>query len=222
MNNGKIKLLIVDDHPVLREGLKTVLELTKEFKVVAETDDGNEIPELISKTKPDIVLMDIRMDKIDGISASREVKKIYPEVRILLLTMYDDEEYIKEALEIGVEGYLLKMSDMKEIIKAIKIVYEDETFYDPKITKSVAEKLQGKDYNSNYEETLHKFDLTKREIEIATYIVNGYSYKQISEMLFISQFTVYNHKKNIFSKLNIKKTNELIRIAINSGLFIKK
>lgn len=221
MNPPKIKLLIVDDHPVLREGIKTVLELTKQFEVVSQTDDGSQAPELISLTNPDIVLMDIRMDKMDGISAARQVKKHHPETRILLLTMYDDEEYIREALEIGVEGYILKMSDMKDVVKAIKAVYEDETFYDPKITKSVAEKAHSGSIRTNYEETLKQYDLTKREIEIATYIVNGYSYQQIAEILFISPYTVYNHKKNIFTKLNIKKTNELIRIAINSGLFIK-
>ncbi len=222
MSDKKIKIIIVDDHPVLREGLKTVLELNGGFTVVAETDDGNVVKDLIAAKNPDIILMDIRMEKLDGISASRIVKRAFPDVKILLLTMHDDEHYIKEALEIGVEGYILKMSDMKNVVNAINTIYEDETYYDPKITKSVAEKSYDNNLKNSYEEILHKFKLSNREIEIATYIVNGYSYKQISEMLCLSQFTVYNHKRNIFAKLNIKRTNELISLAINSGLFIIK
>lgn len=220
MSDKKIKLIIVDDHPILREGLKTVLELTGGFEVVADTDDGKIVNDLIMAKKPDMILMDIRMEKLDGISASRIIKKDFPNIKILLLTMHDDEHYIKEALEIGVEGYILKMSDMKNVVYAINAIYEDETYYDPKITKSVAEKSFDKNLKNSYEETLHQFNLSSREIEVATLMVNGYSYKQIADKLCISQYTVYNHKRNIFSKLNIKRTNELISLAIKSGLFI--
>lgn len=222
MSDNKIKLIIVDDHPILREGLISVLELAGGFNVVAETDDGNIVNDLIINKNPNIILMDIRMEKIDGISASRIIKKKFPQIKILLLTMHDDEQYIKEALEIGVEGYILKISDMKNLVNAIKTIYENETYYDPKITRSVAEKSYYNDLKNNYEEILSGYKLTEREIEIATYIVNGYTYKQISDMLGLSQFTVYNHKRNIFSKLNIRKTNELISLAIKSGLFIIK
>jgi two-component system response regulator DegU len=222
MSKTKIKLFIVDDHPVLREGLKTVLELNDDFTVVGEADSGFRACELVPLTNPDVVIMDIRMEKMDGIKASRNIKLRYPGTRILLLTMHDDENYILEALEIGVEGYILKMSEMEKVINAIKIICEDDTYYDPKITQSVSNKSKDLARNNQTENILQKNNLTAREIEVIDCIVNGLSSKQIAEKLFISPFTVYNHRRNIFQKLKINRSSELISFAINSGLFFNK
>jgi two-component system response regulator DegU len=220
MTENKLKLLLVDDHPVLREGLKTVLEIGENFLIAGEADNGYDACELVPKLNPDIVLMDIRMEKMDGIEAARKIKKLYPETKILLLTMYDDENYIMEALEIGVEGYILKMSDMEKVINAIKTIHENDTYFDPKISRSIAKRSKDLSDHHKKENYLDNLGLTTREIEVVDCIVNGLSSRQIAEKLFISTNTVYNHRRNIFSKLKINRASDLVRIAINKGLFL--
>lgn len=219
MSDYKIKILIVDDHPVLRDGLKAVLELCGEFLIVGEAESGLRACELVPEVNPDVVLMDIRMKEMDGIKASRNIKKYYPSTRILLLTMHDDQNYILEALEIGVEGYILKMSEMEKVIHAIKVIFEDETYYDPKITKNLAEKSKDLTDENKNENLIIEYSLTSREIDVAECIFHGMSTRQIAEKLFISPNTVNNHKRHLFNKLNINRTGELISIAINNGWF---
>ena len=219
MIENKIKLLLIDDHPILREGLKTVLELNGKFSIVGEADSGLNACELVADLNPDVVLMDIRMEKMDGIKASRNIKHLYPETKILLLTMHDDENYIMEALEIGVEGYILKMSEMEKVIQAITIICENETYFDPKISKSISERTKHPEKKGRPINYYEEIGLTAREAEVADCIVNGLSTRQIAEKLFLSIHTVYNHRRNIFQKLKINKANELVRLAINKGLF---
>ena len=218
----KIKVLLVDDHAVLREGIKTVLELKGGFEIIGEADSGFRACELAPTLKPDIVLMDIRMDKMDGIKASRNIKYLNPDIKILLLTVVDDAEYILEALKIGVEGYILKLSDMDKVINAINVIMENETYFDPKITKSVAEIKRDPVKKIERAEIFKKYELTPREIEIAFLLVDWLSTREVSEKLNLSTFTISNHKKNIFSKLKISRFSELINFAIHEGVFIFK
>ena len=220
MSKQKIKILLVDDHPILREGLKTVLELKGEFQIVGEAESGFKACEMVPLTNPDIVLMDICMPQMDGIKASKNIKLLYPQTRILLLTMHDDANYILEALEIGVEGYILKMSEMDKVVNAINLIMENETYFDPKITQSLICKEQITENISDSDKIIAKYALTSREVEIAELIVGGYSSKQMADKLFISTNTVYNHRRNIFHKLNINRVGELINFAIKQSIFI--
>jgi two-component system, NarL family, response regulator DegU len=218
----KIKILIVDDHPVLREGIKTVLELKGEFEIVGEADSGFKACELVARLNPDIVLMDIKMEKMDGIKASRNIKLLFPSTKILLLTIHDEANIILEALKIGVEGYILKMSEMDKVISAIKLIMENETYFDPKITKSVATVTTDGLKKNERNEFLKNYDLTSREVEIARLMIDGLSTRQIADKLCVSQSTVSNHRSHVFSKLNVTKLSELISFAIHSGVFIFK
>lgn len=218
----KIKILLVDDHPVLREGIKTVLELKGDFEIIGEADSGFRACEFVPRLNPDIVLMDIRMEPMDGIKASRNIKALYPKTKILLLTMHDEADYILEALKIGVEGYILKISDMEQVVNAIKLIMENETYFDPKITKSVASVSNDIVRKSKRNEILDEYCLTTREIEIAGLMVDGLSTKQIADKLNISISTVSNHRRNIFIKLKVTKLSELISFAIHQGVFIFK
>jgi len=218
----KIKILLVDDHPVLREGIKTVLELKGDFEIIGEADSGFRACELVPRLNPDVVLMDIRMEPMDGIKASRNIKALYPKTKILLLTMHDEADYILEALKIGVEGYILKISDMEQVVNAIKLIMENETYFDPKITKSVASVSNDIVRKSKRNEILDEYSLTSREIEIAGLMVDGLSTKQIADKLNISISTVSNHRRNIFIKLKVTKLSELISFAIHQGVFIFK
>ncbi|HEX9252680.1 MAG TPA: response regulator transcription factor [Ignavibacteriaceae bacterium] len=218
----KIKILLVDDHPVLREGIKTVLELKGDFEIIGEADSGFRACELVPRLNPDVVLMDIRMEPMDGIKASRNIKALYPKTKILLLTMHDEADYILEALKIGVEGYILKISDMEQVVNAIKLIMENETYFDPKITKSVASVSNDIVRKSKRNEILDEYCLTSREIEIAGLMVDGLSTKQIADKLNISISTVSNHRRNIFIKLKVTKLSELISFAIHQGVFIFK
>ncbi len=207
---NKITLLIADDHKLVREGLKQLLELEGDISVIAQAGNGKEAIEKTLEYKPDILLLDINMPEVNGIDVLRRLKDMGVNTRIIMLTIHDDKEYIFETIKIGADGYMIKDSDADTLIKAIREVKKGSTYIQPSIAKLVAEGLNGKD-----EETIDRINkirsLTKREYEVLTLIAEGLNNKDIADKLFISEKTVKNHVSSIFKKIGV---NDRIQAAI--------
>ncbi len=207
MSSKNITVIIVDDHALMREGLMKILELDDNIDVISEAGNGEEGMEKILEYRPDIVLLDINMPKMNGIEVLRRAKDLGLESKIIMLTIHDDREYLQETIKIGANGYVLKDSDADSLIKAIKDVSKGKTYIQP----SIATLLVG-EMNEEDDEVAMKIEsLTKREYEVLTVIAEGLNNREIAERLFISEKTVKNHVSNIFRKLEV---NDRIQAAI--------
>ena len=209
----KIKLMIVDDHKVVRTGLKMLFKNDKNLKVVAEAKDGEDALKEIKKLKPDVVITDISMPNMNGIQFTKKVKETHPEVKVLILSMHDDDDYILDALDAGAMGYLTKDTGEDEIIKAIHSIANEQMYYSSSISSILAKKLLVK---SKVLDTTKR--LTERELEVLVLIVNGFSNKEIATKLFVSKRTVDNHRTNIMKKIDAKNTADIVRIAYQNNL----
>ncbi|MGB9629972.1 MAG: response regulator [Thermodesulfobacteriota bacterium] len=213
---GKIRVLIAEDHTIVRQGLSALLRSEPDFEVVGEASDGLEAIEMTRKQNPDIVLMDIGMRNLNGIEATRRIKKLFPHMKVLVLTVYDNEECIFQILRAGASGYLVKDSAMTELISAIKAIYHGDSYLSPSISKKVIEEYilhaeMGERKNL-------KNLLSEREREVLKLIGEGHSVPQIANLLCISRKTVEAHKAHIMEKLNIHDKVGLIKFAIREGL----
>jgi two-component system, NarL family, response regulator NreC len=215
----KKQVLIVEDHTILREGLRSLLSGHIDFEIVGEATDGREAIRSVEKLQPDIVLMDISMPRMDGISAIREIKKQNSKIRILALTVHKTEEYILSTLEAGADGYLLKDATHAELIKAMEIISKGDRYLCPGIAGQIIDGyLQGRKSSkplSVYE------TLTPREKEILKLIGEGYKNKEIAEQLFISVKTVEKHRSNLMEKLQLHNSAAVTSYAIKKGLISK-
>jgi two-component system, NarL family, response regulator LiaR len=207
-----IRVLVVDDHAILRDGIRSILESQDDIIVIGEASDGVEALEYVSRLMPDIVLMDISMPKINGLEATRLIKERFPSVKVLILTQHDNREYITPALQAGAAGYVLKRSGRREMLNALRQVYEQGAFLTGKVTQEV---LQEYSQNGNGESEL---DLTEREDQVLHLIVDGKSNKEIALHLGISPKTVSVHRTNIMTKLNVQNTVDLIRFVTKHHL----
>lgn len=205
-----ISVLLVDDHKIVRQGISSALKIDKTIKIVGEGTDGNSAIALTKSLDPDLIIMDINMPNLDGIEAAKEIRKFNKKVKILILTMLEDENYILDALSAQVDGYLLKMAGIDDLLYAVQTISQGESYFDPRVTKIVIE--------SKKKSEPRKVELSKRELEILLEIVEGLTSKEIGEKLFISAFTVQKHRKNILKKLNLHGTAELVRFAIENKL----
>ncbi|SFE43729.1 two component transcriptional regulator, LuxR family [Thermoanaerobacter thermohydrosulfuricus] len=189
-----IRLLVADDHALIRKGLVQLIEMENDIKVISQASNGEEAYKLAKKFMPDLILMDVNMPVMNGIKAAKMLKEEKHPSKVLLLTIYNDREYLLEALKLGVEGYILKDAEYDDLIKAIRTIYNGGVYIHP----SLMEEIDNIDH-----ENLKK-DLTPREIEILKLISKGYSNKEIAQKLFLSEKTVKNHVYNIFKKLDVK------------------
>ena len=203
---NKLKVLLVDDHALVRRGFRRMLEDEPSFEVVGEASDGLEAVQIAEQLKPDVIVMDCALPQINGIEASRRILAKYPETAILMLSMHSEDTLIRQALEAGAKGYVLKNAMDLDLVSAIKKVAEGKTVLDPQITRSG--KMRGE----------RDTGLTPRELEILQHIVAGKSNKEIAIELNLSANTVSVHRANIMDALGMHKTAELVVYAIRNGL----
>jgi two-component system, NarL family, response regulator len=203
----QIRLIIADDHPVVRAGLAAMLRSQKDIKVVAEATDGEEVFELYDQLSPDVLMLDLRMPKKDGLQVVTELmsRPRVPKPRIIVMTTYESEEDVRRALRAGAKGYLLKGAGVQQIREAVREVSQGQTFLPATIASKLAESMT------------HR-ELTEREIEVLQYIANGRSNKEIGTILYISENTVKGHVKSILTKLDAMGRTEAIAIATERGL----
>lgn len=211
----KIKIMIVDDHELVREGLKQILSLEDDIEVIAEADSGLNCLQLLKEYSPDIIFMDIRMQGINGIETTRLVCQKYPEAKVIMLTIYDEDKHVTDAIQAGARGYVLKKVTRDKLIQIIHNVMNDQAFLDPKVTDSVFKNVMRKKPPLKGERNI---TLTKRELEILKYMVDGYKDRQISEALYISVNTVRSHIKNIYKKLGVGSKAEAVAKAIREDI----
>lgn len=213
---SKIKVLIADDHAILREGIKALLERHEDIEVVGEAADGAEAIRKVTELNPDVVLMDIAMPGLGGLEATLELRRISPETKIIVLTQYDNREYIYRFFKAGVSGYVLKKAMGTELLSAIRSVYNGGTFLYPSVASKVVEGYLSEGAKPPAADPYES--LTDREKQVLKLIAEGYSNKQIGELLCVSVKTVMGHRTNIMEKLNIHNRTELVKFAIRHGL----
>ncbi|HNW58270.1 MAG TPA: response regulator transcription factor [bacterium] len=211
------RILIADDHALLREGLRMVLSLESQFEVIGEAEDGLQAIAAASQLKPDVLLLDIQMPNMRGIEAIAEIKHQLPEIRILILSMHDREQYVLEALKNGADGYILKKSAAAELISALNHVISGEIYLSPAIARHVVKSwVRGADHPR--QEKQGEDELSDRERAVLKIIAEGHSNKEVAELLHISPKTVETHRARIMEKLGLRTVPDLVRYAIKSGL----
>lgn len=211
----KISILLADDHTILRDGIRSLLEDEVDMEVIGEAEDGHSVVRLANQLEPDIVLMDIAMPLLNGLEATKRIKRDKPHIKVLILTMHENEEYIRQVLATGAMGYILKDAAATDLLGAIRAVHRGEAVLSPAITRLVIEDyLRWGDLQSENESS----GLSPREREVLQLIAEGYTNKQIAEILSISIKTVQAHRSSLMSKLDLHDRGELIKYAIQKKI----
>ncbi len=214
---GVIKVLLADDHVITRQGIRRLLEDESDIEVIGEADDGEAAVEMASEMKPDLVIMDIAMPKLNGIEATRQIKLIHPTIAVLALSAYDDDEYVFGLLEAGAAGYLLKRATGDELIRAVRAVLKGEPVLDPTIARKVINyfrlpgKLRGLERPSEH--------LTEREIDVIKLAAKGMNNRDIADELHLSKRTVEGHLRTIFNKLGVGSRTEAVVYGLRKSWF---
>ena len=209
----QIKLMIVDDHTVVRDGLVSMLERQDDFQVVGQASNGLEAVERVSAVQPDVILMDLRMPELDGVEAMRRISSERPETRFLVLTTYDTDEYIFDAIEAGAKGYLLKDTSREDLFEAIRAVHRGDSGIEPGVAARVLDRFA----QLSREEAQAPL-LSEREIEVLRLMAKGSANKEIAASLSITDSTVKTHVANIFQKLDVRGRTEAVTQALQIGI----
>lgn len=211
---GKLRILLAEDHILVREGTRGMLEREPDLEVVGEAGDGEQAVSLAERLKPDVAIVDIAMPKLDGIQATKEIKKRSPSTAVLVLTAYDDDEYVFALLEAGAEGYLLKNARSSELIDAIRAVHAGQSVLHPRIARKVVDR-----YLSPARKPGMVEELTERELEVLKLAAKGMGNKEIAAALFLSVRTVQGHMSNIMSKMGVSSRTEAVMRGLKERLF---
>ncbi len=217
---NKIKVLLAEDHTIVRKGLRSLLHKESGIKVIGEAEDGREAVRKVEKLQPDVVVMDIAMPGLNGLEATRQIKKRFPEMKIIILTVHANEEYVLQTLRTGASGYLVKKAAPADLIGAIHAVYKGDSFLSPSISKTVIDEYI-RHAETKSERDIIYGKLTNREREVFQLIIEGHKNREIANLLYVSIKTVETHKAHIMVKLNVHSTAELIRYAYDKSLIIK-
>lgn len=210
-----MKVVICDDQATIRDGLQMLLGLEKDIKVVGLAEDGGEAVELTARHQPDLVLMDLKMPGMNGVEATRQIRAKYPSVKVLVLTTYDDDKWVFDAVRVGASGYLLKDTSREALVKAVKETVQGKSFLDPAVAGKLLSRLAD---TQTQPATLLTDKLTEREVDVLRLLARGLSNAEIAERLFLSQGTVRNYISAIFAKLEVADRTQAAVIAIKHGL----
>lgn len=205
-----IRVLLADDHALVRQGLRTLLE-REGFQVVGEASDGNEVVRLAATANPDVAILDISMPLLNGVDAGRELKRLSPNIKVILLTRHDEPQYVTEALRAGVKGYILKSQAVTDLVEAIQQVSRGRVYLSPNISRAVVEAFLSKSEPA-------ADPLTARERQVLQMVGEGKSTKDVARLLGISTKTAESHRARLMRKLDIHETASLVRYAIRRGL----
>jgi len=212
----RTRVLIADDHAVVRAGLRLLIDSEDDMEVVDEAGDGWQTVEKAVAIRPDVVLLDITMPGLSGLEAAREIRRKAPEVRLLVLTMHSDEAYLRQFLQIGASGFLVKKAADTELVAAIRAVQRGETFVDPSLTQVLVDRYLERPETTGAPGSGE--ELTARETEVLRLVAQGYTSQQIADRLSISVNTVETHRAHIMGKLGLRGRAELVRYALARGL----
>jgi DNA-binding NarL/FixJ family response regulator len=206
-----MRVLIADDHGIVRSGLRMLLERQPDIDVVAEASDGVEARDLAIRERPDLAILDVRMPRLTGLQATREIREQAPDVAVLILSMHDDDRYLFEALRAGASGYVLKAQADSDLLEAVRAVERGEPFLTPDAQRALIKDVLGQGIERDEE-------LTPREQEVVKLVAEAHTNKEIAEILHLSEKTVENHRSNAMRKLGMRDRVELVRYAIRKGL----
>jgi DNA-binding NarL/FixJ family response regulator len=210
-----MRVLICDDQALIRDSLEMLLKLEADIQVVGIAQDGAEAIELVKKYQPDLVLMDLKMPGVNGIEATRQIRTYFPDTKVLVLTTYDDDEWVFDAIRAGASGYLLKDTPREEVIKAVRGTVAGKSFVDPAVAGKLLQQVATR---QSQPATLITDKLTEREVAVLRLLARGLTNGDIAEKLFLSEGTVRNHISAIFAKLNVSDRTQAAVIAIQHGL----
>ncbi len=214
----KIKILFADDHGVVRDGLRALFKSDPGISIVGEARDGEQAVHMTARLRPHIAILDISMPKMNGIEATRIIKRDFPQTKILILTIHEKEEFIYEMIQAGASGYVLKNAEKKEIFAAVRALAAGDTYFSPRVSKLLIESVIKRTIEQQPSKPNGSRQLTSRELEVLRHIAEGRTSREIADALHISFRTVNSHRMNLMQKLDIHDTAGLVRYAIHANL----